>query len=74
MQRAHSRLSPASPAIVMSKGSPQQAQCGGEMESQRAPAPEAERALAIDLRGTGQAARRQDHVQRGAADSGKGAG
>src|SRR4051812_35870734 len=32
MQRAHSRLSPASPAIVTSKGSPQQAQCGGEMK------------------------------------------
>ena len=32
MQLAHSRLSAASSAIVTSKGSPQQAQCGGEMK------------------------------------------
>src|SRR3954453_9184425 len=32
MQLAHSRLSAASTTIVTSKGSPQQAQCGGEMK------------------------------------------
>jgi hypothetical protein len=32
MQVAQSRLSAASTTIVTSKGSPQQAQCGGEMK------------------------------------------